>query len=80
MTRIICDFDTGSMYGNRPVCDRPAQWTVTYRSCGDRLVSHVCARHLRAEVGRVYPYRYDVAPVAETRDSSLPDLSGPRYV
>lgn len=51
-----CDYDSGSMYGNVPLCDREATVAITYRngSTGP-LTAAVCDRHNLATQGRAYP-------------------------
>lgn len=51
-----CQYDSGSMYGNVPICDRVATVAITYQfgHYGPRTV-HVCDKHVRATRGRVFP-------------------------
>ena len=52
-----CDYDSGSMYGNRPLCDKPSTHRVTYRvPCYGSSTSYVCERHVTPTLGRLYPY------------------------
>lgn len=51
-----CTYDTGSMFGNVPVCDARAMWDVTYEiGSGGPLVESVCERHVGPTRGRVFP-------------------------
>jgi hypothetical protein len=61
----VCEYDSGLMFGNVPLCSSPASFTVTYRngSIGPFTVA-VCERHLSATRGRVYPSAVEVAAVA----------------
>lgn len=51
-----CEYDNGSMYGNRPACSSPATTTATYSvPCYGSFTVHLCSRHIRSMAGRVYP-------------------------
>ena len=58
---IKCGYDSGSMTGNRPLCDRASVADITYDvPCYGQFVAHVCERHKDATLGRIYPYSYSV--------------------
>lgn len=65
MTRPTCTYDTGSMYGNAPACDRPADVIVTQARSGGYgpFTSPVCKRHQAATENRAYPTPTTTAPI-----------------
>jgi hypothetical protein len=53
---IKCQRDSGSMYGNVPICSERATVRSEYDvPCYGTFVNYLCARHARSESGRVYP-------------------------
>ena len=50
-----CKHDSGSMYGNVPLCDRPATWKIDYHNGTYVLVTYACDQHRRVTEARVYP-------------------------
>jgi len=51
-----CSYDTGSMYGCQPACDKAATTVVTYRNgSSGPLRAAVCDRHTGPMQGRAYP-------------------------
>lgn len=55
---IRCEYDSGSMYGNRPACDTFASYDVTYRNGSfSSLTIAVCTAHLPNIEARIYPSR-----------------------
>ena len=63
---IRCDFDSGSITGCRPLCDRAARHTITYQSYGPHVhTSNVCAHDLDARLARIYPYSHLVKATAQ---------------
>lgn len=61
-TTIVCDYDTGSMYGCRPACSAQATHTVVQARSGGYgpFTYRVCRRHVRPMEGRLYPDRYTI--------------------
>jgi hypothetical protein len=55
-----CEYDSGSMPGNRPLCDRPADVRVAYSNGSYSLTVDVCKQHLASTEARVYPSRAEV--------------------
>jgi hypothetical protein len=54
---MMCQEDSGSMTGCRPICDAPAVRVLTYRpSCGPVLVTRLCDRHADHLPARIWPY------------------------
>lgn len=63
-----CTYDSGSMNGCHPLCADPATTRVLYEaSCYGWLAADVCQRHTKPTLGRVYPYKTQVAPISGRR-------------
>lgn len=53
-----CEYDTGSMYGCLPACDKPSSVRLTYKSpCYPVASLELCSRHVDPMRARLYPYR-----------------------
>lgn len=51
-----CSYDSGSRYGNQPLCDQPATHVVVYRNGSyGPFRAATCPRHLTATQARAYP-------------------------
>ena len=59
----ICEYDSGSMYGCVPLCDRRSEYVVTYHNGSYPGKISVCKAHLNATKGRVYPGLDAVEPI-----------------
>jgi len=66
---MICQHDSGSATGNRPLCDAPATITIHVAPSGGYPAWElsVCARHLSATEGALFPYRFTTSPIPSTR-------------
>lgn len=74
MTITACQYDSGSMYGNRPLCAQKATHIVTYRNgSGAPMRTAVCARHLGPMQGRVYPGLVAAETIGQERARALDD-------
>lgn len=60
---VTCDYDSGTMTGCRPLCDRPAEYVGTYSNGTTPAVARVCADHRRPTEDRAYPSRVVWAPI-----------------
>lgn len=62
---MACKMDSGSATGCRPVCDRAAEYVVTYHngSYGPFRVP-VCAGHVAAMEGSVFPGHESTSKIA----------------
>lgn len=64
---MLCDYDTGSMYGNAPACSAPATHAVRYHNGSyPAHTSNVCARHVCATEGRAFPGHLSTTPLPTT--------------
>lgn len=51
-----CEYDSGSMYGNRPLCSAPAKYVVVERSgMGKPFRNLSCEKHRKNFEARAYP-------------------------
>lgn len=51
-----CEYDSGSMFGNVPICDAPAVWMLVYRNGSyGPFTMRVCDAHALPMQGRVFP-------------------------
>jgi len=56
MTVTTCKYDSGSATGCQPLCDRRAEFVVTYRNGSyPAFKVPVCGRHVHALEGAVFP-------------------------
>jgi hypothetical protein len=61
-----CEYDSGSMYGNRPLCARQADYKVSYSNGSyGPFTARVCKRHLDPTKARIYPNTYTLTRMAE---------------
>jgi hypothetical protein len=62
---VKCKMDSGSMYGNVPMCDREAKYIVTYHNgTYGPFSTPVCEEHLNAVRGAAYPGVDSVEPIS----------------
>jgi hypothetical protein len=54
---MTCTADSGSMTGNRPICDAPATRELTYEGYRGPYVTRLCDRHAKGLSARIYPDR-----------------------
>lgn len=54
---MMCQADSGSATGCRPVCDLPAAVAVTHEGYRGPYVAHLCPWHAARLSARIWPYR-----------------------
>ncbi|HEY9417863.1 MAG TPA: hypothetical protein VIQ30_24150 [Pseudonocardia sp.] len=50
----MCEYDSGSATGNRPLCSERPVYGVTYTNGSSRFTDRVCKRHRRPTENRVW--------------------------
>lgn len=60
-----CTYDSGSMTGCQPLCDKPATYVVIKRACGGypELALPRCAKHVAATQNKLYPLHGRTMPL-----------------